>query len=193
MKGVDAVPDRDLLHALRERRSRPRLVAPAPGPGELAELLAVAAGAPDHGRLRPWRFVVVDESARGPLGEAFAAAHAERAPEATPEQLEHSRTKPLRAPLVVVVVASPVAHAKVPQWEQHASAAAVAYGLVLAADLAGFGAIWRTGWYGDAPKVRAHLGLTAEETVTGWVYLGTPAGSAPAPRPNLPLPVTYLR
>ncbi|MCW0214210.1 MAG: nitroreductase [Pseudonocardia sp.] len=183
----------EVLDALRERRSWARLVAPAPGPAELAELLAVATAAPDHGRLRPWRFVVVDEAARGPLGETFAAAHCERDPDATARNLEHSRDKPMRAPMIVVVVASPVAHPKVPQWEQHASAAAVAHGLVLAADLAGFGAMWRTGWYGDAPKVRAHLGLTAEETVTGWVYLGTPSGSRPAARPVLPAPVTYLR
>lgn len=184
--------ERELLDRLRERRSRPLLVRPAPGPDELDALLEVACTAPDHGRLRPWRFVVVEDEARRALGEAFAAARAERDADAGPVELDRERAKPLRAPLLVAVVAAPRHHPKIPAWEQRASAAAVAHGLVLAAHLAGFGAMWRTGWYGDAPKVRAHLGLAEHEDVTGWIYLGTPAGNPPPPRPTLPAPVTRL-
>jgi nitroreductase len=77
-------------------------------------------------------------------------------------------------------------------WEQRAAAACVAHGLLLAAHARGFGAMWRTGWFGEAPKVRTHLGLVDGEEVTGWVHLGTPAGPAAPPRPTALPPVTWL-
>jgi nitroreductase len=182
----------DRLALLRERRSRPALTAPAPDPTQLREILRAASAAPDHGRLRPWRFVVVDEGARGALGDAFAAAHAEREPMAGPAELQRTRAKVLRAPMIVIVVSTPLPHPKIRMWEQHASAACVAHGLVLAAHALGFGAMWRSGWYGESPKVRAHLGLSDAEDVTAWIYLGTPTGPAPAPREAFDPPVTWL-
>lgn len=182
----------DLVAALRDRRSRPLLVGPAPGHDELRELLAAACSAPDHGRLRPWRFIVVDSTALGPLGDAFAAAKAERDPSAGPAELDRSRAKVQRAPMIVIVVGVPRSHPTVPLSDQRASAACVAYGLVLAAHARGYGAMWRTGWLGNAPKVRAHLGLGDGEEVIGWIYLGTPAGSPPARRTLPELPVTHL-
>jgi nitroreductase len=182
----------DLLALLRGRRSRPAVAAPAPDPAELHELLVAACSAPDHGRLRPWRFVVVDGTARKSLGDAFAAAQAERNPSANPVELARLRVQPLRAPMIVVVVGAPREHPKVPVWEQRAAAACVAHGLLLAAHARGFGAMWRTGWFGEAPKIRAHLGLVAGEEVTGWIYLGTPAGSVPAPRAAVEPSVTWL-
>jgi nitroreductase len=182
----------DPLALLRDRRSRPALTGPAPDPVQLREILRAASSAPDHGRLRPWRFVVVDDGARGALGDAFAVAHAEREPTAGPADLNRTRAKALRAPLIVVVVASTRPHPKVPAWEQRASAVCVAHGVVLAAHALGFGAMWRTGWYGEAPKVRAHLGLDDAEDVTGWLYLGTPAGANLAPRAPVDPPITWL-
>ena len=183
----------DPLDVLHHRRSRPALVAPAPGPAQLHDLLVAASAVPDHGRLRPWRFVVIDDAGLGALGDAFAAAHAERTPAATAADLARARVKPLRAPMIVAVVCTPRPHPTVPVWEQRAAAVCAAYALTLAADLRGFGAMWRTGWYGGAPKVRAHLGLLDTEDVTGWVYLGTPAGPVPAPRPLAEPVVTRLR
>jgi len=182
----------DLLAVLRSRQSSPALIAPAPDRDQLRQLLLVAGSAPDHGRLRPWRFVVVDGPAIGPLGDAFAAAHAERDPGSDAAGLDRSRAKALRAPMIVVVVGTPREHPKVPVWEQRAAAACAAYGLMLAAHACGFGAMWRTSWFGEAPKVRAHLGLLDGEEVTGWIFLGTPAGRAPAPRAELEPPVTWL-
>jgi len=187
-----SVSGADPLAVLRDRRSRAALASPAPPRETLQEILVAACSAPDHARLRPWRFIVVEETAREALGDAFAAAHAERDPNAGPADLRRTRVKALRAPLIVVVVSAPRPHPKVPFWEQRASAACVAYGVVLAAHVRGVGAMWRTGWYGDAPKVRAHLGLDDGEEVMGWVYLGTPAGAEPAPRPAAELPVTWL-
>src|SRR5687767_9423364 len=182
----------DLLALLRERRSRPALVAPGPDEAQLRDLLVAACAAPDHGRLRPWRFVVVDGPARERLGEAFAAATIERNPAATPTELARARAKPLRAPLIVVVVATPRPHPRVSMREQRAAAACVAHGLVLAAHASGVGAMWRSGWYGDAPAVHAHLGLDEAEEVTGFIYLGTPSGPTPAPRTPFEPPVTWL-
>jgi nitroreductase len=182
----------DPLALLRDRRSRPALTTPAPDPAQLDEILRAASSAPDHGRLRPWRFIVVAEGARGALGDAFAAAHAEREPTASPTALQRTRAKALRAPMIVVVVSAPQPHPKVEMWEQHASAVCAAHGVVLAAHALGFGAMWRSGWFGGAPGVRAHLGLAAGEDVTGWIYLGTPAGPAPAPRQPVDPPVTWL-
>ncbi|HEX8519858.1 MAG TPA: nitroreductase [Pseudonocardia sp.] len=182
----------DLLDVLRERRSRPTLTGPGPDRDAVHELLGAAASAPDHGRLRPWRVVVVEDAARHGLGEAMAAAHAERDPAAGPVELARTRGKALRAPVIVVVVAVPRPHPTVPVREQRDTAVCVAHGLVLAAHARGLGAMWRTGWFGDAPKVRAHLGLADGEDVVGFVYLGTPAGPPPPPRPAAPLPLTWL-
>ncbi|GEL18983.1 nitroreductase family protein [Pseudonocardia asaccharolytica] len=182
----------DPLAPLRDRRSCPALTAPAPSADDLHALLTAACSAPDHGRLRPWRFIVIDTAALGPLGDAFAAGLAERDPGAGPDALDRIRAKAQRAPMIVVVVSSPVGHPTIPAWEQQASAACVAYGLVLAADALGYGAMWRTGWFGEAPKVRAHLGLADHEDVTGWIYLGTPAGSARPPRSPHDVPVSRL-
>lgn len=182
----------DPLDVLRHRRSRPALAAPAPGPSELHDLLVAASAVPDHGRLRPWRFIVIDDAGLGPLGDAFAAAHAERSPDATPADLARTRVKPRRAPMIVAVVATPREHPKVPVREQRAAAVCAAHALTLAAHLRGFGAMWRTGWYGDAPKVRAHLGLLDTEELVGWIYLGTPVGAVPAPRPAAVPDVTWL-
>lgn len=184
--------DDEMLMVMRGRRSRASLTAPAPGRDELHELLLAACAAPDHARLRPWRFIVVEDTALTTLGDAFAAAHAEREPHASAAELDRTRSKPLRAPMIVVVVASPREHPKVPAWEQRAAAACVAHGLTLAAHARGYGAMWRSGWFGDEPKVRAHLGLLDTEDVTGWIYLGTPVGPDPAPRAETEPPVTWL-
>ncbi len=175
----------DAIECIMTRRSSGRLVEPAPSAGDLDALLRAAMAGPDHGRLRPWRFVVV----RGPglerLGEVFAKAHAAREPTVPAAELERTRGKPLRAPLIVAVVSSPRPSPKVPRWEQVASTAAAAENLCLAAHALGYGCMWRTGWYGKAPEVRDHLGLSDEESVMALVYLGTePEGTRPPPRPD---------
>jgi nitroreductase len=171
----------DALDCLMTRRSSSRLGEPAPDDRALATLLAAATAAPDHGLLRPWRFVVVRGQALRELGEVFAAAHAEREPDAPPAVLEVTRRKPLRAPLIMAVISSPKPSPKIPVWEQTASAAAAAQNVCLAANALGFGSMWRTGWYGEAPRVRAHLGLAAGESVMAWIYLGTRLDGATFP------------
>ncbi len=182
----------DALDCILTRRSSGRLSEPAPSGDELDILLAAAAAAPDHGLLRPWRFVVLRGHALERLGEVFAKAEEARSAESgTPvaeEVLARTRGKPLRAPLIVALIASPKPSPKVPAWEQVASAAAAAQNLCLAAHALSYGSMWRTGWYGDAPEVRTHLNLSPNETVMGWLYLGTPPPGAPLPpRPQADL------
>jgi nitroreductase len=170
----------EALDCILTRRSASRLVDPAPRGSALDELLRAAVAAPDHGLLRPWRFLVIRGGALERLGAVFAGA---RHPRTGDPGGPVAATKPLRAPLIVAVISSPKPNAKIPVAEQLASAACAAYGICLAAHALGFAAMWRTGWYGDAVEVRAHLGLTEEETVTAWIYLGTPPpGFVPAPR-----------
>jgi nitroreductase len=175
----------DAIECIMTRRSTGRLVAPAPPAEDLEILLRAATAAPDHGRLRPWRFVAVRGTGLERLGELFAKAHAAREPDADREALERTRLKPLRAPLIVAVISSPKQSPKVPGWEQVASSSAAAENLCLAAHALGYGCMWRTGWYGEAPEVREHLGLVGGESVLAWVYVGTaPEGARPAPRPD---------
>ena len=180
-----------ILAALRERRSRPMLGLPGPDATDVDEMLVAAMSAPDHGRLRPWRFIVIDGDARTGLGDAFAAAHAARSPESRPEDIERARAKAHRAPMIIVVVAAPQEHPTIGAWEQRASAVCVAHGILLAADALGYGAFWRTGWLSEAPEVRSHIGLADHEDVTGWIYLGSPMGR-PAPRVTPEPPVSWL-
>lgn len=171
----------DAYKALLTRRSIGRLTEPAPDRATVRDLLRAAASAPDHGLLRPWRFIALRGEALCRLGEAFADAEVAAASDLAPGRRDRAARKPLRAPLIVAVISTPTAGAKIPEWEQHASAACAAQNLCLAAHALGYGAMWRTGWYGRAAVVRAHLGLADNEGVTGWIYLGTPAASPSSP------------
>ncbi len=172
----------DVLEALLNRVSVARLNEPAPNAAQREQLFAAALRAPDHGQLRPWRFLTIEAEARLALGELFAKALRAR-PEVNSEAVERALKAPLRAPLVVVVVASMQAHPKVPEQEQLLSAACAAHGLLLAADALGFGAMWRTGDLSYDPIVAAGLGLASHEQIIGFVYLGSVEGARRTPAP----------
>lgn len=170
------------LDALINRVSVARLGEPAPS-GEQRELLFRAAlRAPDHGQLRPWRFLTVEGEAREALGELFARAQCVRDPQTPAALLDKARAMPLRAPLLIVVIASPKAHPKVPESEQLLAAGCAAHGLLLAAHAQGIGAIWRTGELTGDATVKAGLGLAAHEQIIGFLYLGTPLGELRTPQ-----------
>lgn len=174
----------DALACIMSRRSRPRLADPAPDEYEVEQLLAAASAAPDHGELRPWRFVVISGDGRRRLGELFAAAHRDREPDADVGAVEKTAAKPLRAPMLVAVICQPVGAEEawngkdIPVWEQEAATAAATQNLLLAAHALGYGAMWRTGWFGDAPRVREAFGLGPQDRLVAWVYLGTAPGDA---------------
>lgn len=160
------------LQILHDRRTSSRLAGPGPAADELAAMLDAADTAPDHGRLRPWRFKVLDDAERAAVAEAYATAQRERSDVA--ELVERAASKPLRGPCVVVAFSRSVPHPKIPEWEQLAASAAATQNLCLAATALGYGSAWRTGWFIDHPAVRSALGAGSEERVIGLVHLGTP-------------------
>jgi nitroreductase len=173
----------DALEAVLSRRTVPVgfLGEPAPEGEVLARILAAGASAPDHGRLRPWRFIVVRGTARDRLGEVFAAALARRDASAPEAALEQERQRPLRAPLVVAVAAKVVPdHPKIPTIEQILAAGAAAQNVLIAAHGLGFGAKWSTGANAYDEHVKAALGLAPDDRVVGFLYLGSIEGTPPA-------------
>jgi nitroreductase len=163
------------IDALLSRRSAKSLTDPAPDDGALELLLASAARAPDHGRLRPWRFIVIRGPARERLGELMADQLRRTQPAASLESLQRERQKALRAPLIIVVAAVCNASAKVPPIEQKLSAAAAAQNILLAATALGFGAMWKTGGAAYDEAVKMALGLRAEDAIVGFLHIGTVA------------------
>ncbi|MDF2394431.1 nitroreductase [Pseudomonas sp. 3MA1] len=164
----------EALDALLNRVSVPRLVEPAPSAAQREALFAAALRAPDHGQLRPWRFLTVEGQAREQLGELLVEAVQLQGGEVTQAALDKARAMPLRAPLVVVVVARLQEHFKVPKSEQLLAAGCAAHGILLAAYAQGIGAVWRTGELSYSPHVAKGLGLTEGEEIIAFLYLGTP-------------------
>jgi nitroreductase len=156
------------------------LAEPAPDDAALARILAAGASAPDHGRLRPWRFIVVRGEARARLGTVFAEALRRRDPAAPEAALEQARGGPLRAPLVIAVAATvDPRHAKIPEVEQILSAGAAVQNMLLAAHAQGYGGKWLTGANAYDEHVKAALGLAADDRLVAFLYLGSIDGQPP--------------
>ena len=162
------------LDALLNRVSVPRLLDPAPTAEQREVLFAAAMRAPDHGHLQPWRFLTVEGQAREQLGEILAQAALAQDAEAPQAVVDKARNGPLRAPLVVVVIAKLQEHIKYPKSEQLLAAGCAAHGILLAAYAQGIGAVWRTGELAYSPQVAQGLGLAEGEEVIAFLYLGTP-------------------
>lgn len=176
----------DATELLLTRASNGKLSEPEPDAETVRIALEAAARAPDHAGLVPFRFYLVRGEARARLGEVFAAAQLQRAPDGPPEAVEKARKAPLRAPLLIVVAARLKAHPKVPEIEQLLSAGAAAHAILLALHARGFAGIWRTGDPAYDAHVKAALGLAPSDAIAGFVYCGTP--SAPAPPLKRPTP-----
>ncbi|MBJ2268331.1 nitroreductase family protein [Pseudomonas sp. MF6772] len=161
------------LDALLNRVSVPRLLEPAPTAEQREVLFAAAMRAPDHGQLRPWRFLTVEGAAREQMGTLLAEAARLQDPEAPQAVIDKAQNGPSRAPLVVVVIARLQEHFKVPKSEQLLAAACAAHGILLAAYAQDIGAVWRTGDLSYSAHVAKGLGLSAGEEVIGFLYLGT--------------------
>jgi nitroreductase len=174
----------DLLEAIFTRQSIGK-VRPDPVPRELIEqLLAAAVQAPNHHKVRPWRFVVLTGMARERLGDAMAQALAARNPAAVPGALDAERAKPLRAPVLIAVGVDKPGAPKVLEIENVCAAAAAAQNLLLAAHALGLAAMWRTGDAASDPAVKAHLGFAPDQHLIAFIYLGYPFVS-PVPVPRL--------
>ncbi|MGW2560943.1 nitroreductase family protein [Streptomyces sp. NPDC001514] len=157
----------DVMTAVLTRRSRHVLHEPAPCDAEFTYLLNGAAAAPDHGSLRPWRWILLRDEDREALGACLAS-------EAPPESQEHIAQKMLRAPLMATLVFCPTLGHKVAEWEQMAAVSSMAYGLMLLLHARGYGSIWRTGRLCESRAARDLLGLVGEERLLGSLDIGTP-------------------
>ena len=187
----------DALDAILARRSTGRLTDPAPTGDDLDLILLAAAAAPDHGELRPFRFVVLAGQAKDAFGQVLADAYLVRCEavgtDPTPGQLTKERTKLGRAPLVLVVGAVHRHDGVIPWAEQQAAVAAAAQNALLAATALGYGSMWRTGDPAYDPRVKAALGFGEHDAIVGFLYLGTPHdGDDRSPRtPDLDGLVTW--
>jgi len=176
----------DALHALQQRVSVARLAGPVPDQQTQDNLFKAALRAPDHCMLRPWRFLTISGDARLALGKLFASAQQADNPDMTDVQHQRMLSKPLRAPLIVVVIAVLTEHPKVPELEQLLSAGAAAQNMLVAAHAMGLGAIWRTGGMSYHPLVRHGLALQEHERLLGFLYIGQIEGKTRL-IPSLPI------
>lgn len=167
----------EVLAALLDRRSTAALVEPGPTPAQLDTLLRAATTAPDHGRIRPWRFVVVSGEARERFADALEDGGVARDPELSDGIRAKLRSKAFVAPTLVAIAAAP-RPAKVERWEQVASAACTGYAIVLAAHALGLGAMWKSVPFRTGPLLRQVLAMGDDDELLGWVLVGTPADPA---------------
>jgi nitroreductase len=175
------------LSLLATRRSgKPRdLIAPGPDVAQLDQILEIAARTPDHGKLAPWRFVIVPEDRRATLAGVITDAYRAERPQAARLEIEALEQFASQAPALVVVLSSPKSESHIPLWEQELSAGAACMNLLLAAHAMGFAGGWLTGWAAYSDVVRDAFGA-APERIAGFIFLGTPAKQLEErPRPDL--------
>ncbi len=186
-------PNPAALDFLLTRRSRPAktLRAPVPNRDTLMTLLTAAARTPDHGKLEPWRFIVLEKPALTRLAALIPARAA--ALDIAPDKIEKALSQYRDADLAVAVVESPVLSDKIPAIEQTYSAGAVCLALLNAALAAGWGANWLSGWASHDPTFcREGLGLAPHERIAGLIHIGTETNAPPErPRPDLPRKITW--
>lgn len=162
------------LELLRSRRSVPPnlMTGPAPSAAEQALLLEIASRVPDHGRLVPWRFLVLEGEGRVKAGQIVGAAFRAAHPQADAEKVAYEAARLTHAPLVIGVVSKAAPHVKIPEWEQVLTAGAVCMNLVTAANAMGFAANWLTNWFSYDQAVLDGLGVAAGERLAGFVHIG---------------------
>ena len=175
------------LSLLETRRSgRPReMVAPGPSDAELTRILAIAARVPDHGKLRPWRFVTITSDRRGAFADLLARALPEHDPDASPAHFAQAHDLAHHAPTLVVLISAPIEDHKIPVWEQQLSCGAAGMNLLMATHALGYVGGWITGWAAYSERVRAAF-CGPGERIAGFFYLGSPGiALEERPRPDL--------
>jgi nitroreductase len=183
-----------LLAFLRSRKSASAKAMTEPGPdqSQLSVILDMAVRVPDHGKLAPWRFIVFQGEAREKIGNAFAAAWGNVHPQHGADSLDFQRKLFARAPVVVAVVSTAKAHAKIPVWEQQMSAGAVCFNLELSAQALGFDVQWQTDWVAYDAHAKSAMGVHTDETIAGLIYIGTTSAALEdRPRPDAGALTTY--
>ena len=165
----------DAADRIRERRSvrAADILEPGPSDTELNEILEIASRVPDHGKLGPWRFLIFDGDSRQKFGELLRNQFAETNPDSNEAILEREYSRFMRAPNVVTVISSVDPTSRIPEWEQILSSGAVCQNLLVGASLMGFAAQWLTEWYTYDEIITKSLGLSENEKVAGFIYIGS--------------------
>jgi len=166
---VEAAPEVVAFLTKRRSASAMSLTAPGPDDDQLADILRIAARVPDHGKLSPWRFIILKGEAKDTFAERIAVLADSQA---NPTKATAALRKLTRPPVCIAVVSRHIP-GEIPEWEQRQSASAVCHQLLLAASALGWGANWITDWYSYDPRATAILGLADGEQVAGYLYLGT--------------------
>jgi nitroreductase len=157
-----------------------------PTQDQLLPLLTAAARVPDHGRLVPWRFIVLEGEARAEAGRRFDALYKAQNPDLPQAKAQMWQDYMMRAPVTVVAVSRPDPQAKIPEFNQVLSAGAACMNLIAAATALGYAAHWLLKWPGRDPQAAALLGVAPSERVAGFLHLGSPAEvAADRPRPDM--------
>ena len=177
----------EMIGWIKSRRSMGNLDEPAPTRAQIEIAIECAATAPDHKKLRPWRFIVTEGDARHELGRALVEAAQAKAVQdgekLSEKTIKKTHTMPLRAPLIITVVTQMQAHKKVPPFEQMLSAGAAVQNLILALKAQGFSTVWRTGLLCNEPAVKAYFDVGPDDYVTAFVYTGTSPKDEPTRKP----------
>ena len=182
-----STPLTPMIDLIQNRQSIPLLTTPIPTAAEWAHVLAAAATAPDHGRLKPWRFFLVEGEARNQLGSVFlevAETNAASNTSLTDQQRERTRNLPLRAPCILTVATKILHNHKIPVTEQISATAAATQNIQLALASLGYGCMWRTGDFAYQPKVKQAFGLEDTDEIIGFLYVGTPEKMPPPRTPQ---------
>jgi len=170
----------DAIEALITRSSAKTYGDSPPTQEHLATVLQAAVRAPDHGRLRPWRFMLIEGNQRRKFGEMLAASALRRVPGLSAGDLARERDKAQRAPLIIVVACRVVTGTKVPVIEQILAAGAAAQNILLALHTLGYVAAWKTGEAAYDPEVKKSLGLAVDDHLVGFIYTGGGLGASVA-------------
>lgn len=177
-----------VIQTIQNRVSSPRLKAPAPTDTELNEILLCAMRAPDHARLKPWKYHVVSGEGLMKLGEVFASCAGVDAPQ---DKVEKCRNMPKRAPLMLVAVCEPQENAKVPAMEQILAVGAGIQNMQIAINSLGYSSIWRTGDMAHAQAVKEYFGVSDSGEIVGFLYIGTAEKALQTPSLSLDGYVQY--
>lgn len=182
----DASSTLSLLRTRRSGKARD-MVGPGPDAAQLADILAIASRVPDHGKLAPWRFVVIEQEQRAAFAELLVGAYRAERPEAGRLEVEAMDAFPRQAPVMIALLSTPIQPHKIPLWEQHLSVGAAAMQLLNAAHAHGFVANWLTGWAASSDEVAKALGATVpKDRIAGFFFIGSPTRELEErPRPEL--------
>ncbi|MBK9005576.1 MAG: nitroreductase [Anaerolineae bacterium] len=184
----------DVIEAIHHRQSNAKVKQDEVPRAVIEKLLSAAAQAPNHYKVRPWRFAVLTGSGLNNLGEVFAASFADRHPDLPAEALEKTRALPRRAPLIIAVGVDKPAEPKVLEIENIMAVSAACQNILLAAEAEGLAAKWRTGEWALDSKVKEFLGFAPDQHLIAFLYIGYPEGIPESkPRPSFEDRTVWVR